>query len=295
MTRINVLSATLGVLLSAAVLLALKPGCETSRQLPNSSSTPFYLQRGNRVQEHYDRYTHRLNSYYQSLSAALTSRAPELLSLLEPASRLQHGYQILPETVADAAPVTLHPQARSARYSWPWTDHLIRRAVSEIGRSNYQLNRALELKPKARQSVFEQLAREYRQMVEQQQNIHAHIQYNRLWQGAIAANRLNYDRETALHAQVLQRQEVLEIFSAREAAAVKNADGTMNQVVVANLNELSAGLRERENLLAREIDAATNLYNNPGYIRIKQQNANIWLVHVPFYTDIEDSEFFKVR
>jgi hypothetical protein len=292
MTRINVLSATLGVLLSAAVL-ALKPGCETSRQLPSSSSKPSYLQRGNRVQEHYDRYTQRLNSYYQTLLAALTSRAPELLSLLEPASRLQHGYQILPEIVADAAPVTLHSRARSAHYSWPWTDHLIRTAVSEIGRSNYQLNRTLELKPGAWQRVFEQLAREYRQMVDQQQNIHAHIQYNRLWQDAIAANRLNYDRETALHAQVRQRQEVREVFSARETAAVRKADGTMNQVVVANLNGLSAGLRERENLLAREIDAATNLFNTPGYVRIEQQNAHLWIVHVPFYTDIEDSEFVQ--
>ena len=184
-------------------------------------------------------------------------------------------------------------RAQSAQYSWPWTDHLIDRASSEVGRSAHELKRALSLEPKMRQIAYQQLAARYRQIREQQQNIDAHIQYNRLWQEAIAANRSKYDRESVLHDRVLKRQEVLEVFNARYAAALTSAHGTTKQVVVANLNKLSSGLTEKANLLGREIDAATDLsFDIPGYVRVEQQISN-WIIHVPFYTDIQDNAFVQ--
>jgi hypothetical protein len=292
MAALNVLSATLAVFLPAAALVVLKPSIEEARKSLSSPYVPFHVQRGNRVQEHYNGYTKRLHAYYGTLVAALQSRAPELLSIVEPPSPLQHGYQILPKFVADPPPLTRHPRAQSAQYSWPWTDHLIDRAASEVGRSEYELNRALSLEPRMRQIAYQQLAARYRQIREQQQNIDAHIQYNRLWQGAIGADRSKYDRESVLHDQVLKRQEVLEVFNARHAAALTSAYGTTKRIVVERLNKLSSGLREMENLLGREIDAATDFFNIPDYVRVEQQNDH-WVVHVPFYTDIEDTKFVQ--
>ena len=293
MAASNVLSVGFAAFLSAAVLLVVKPCCEKPRQVASSSSTPFYMQRGNRVQKHYSDYTKRLHAYYQSLFAALKSNAPELLSLLEPPNPLQHGYQILPKIVADAVPVTPQPRAQSAQYSWPWTDHMIDKAVSEIVQSGNELNHALGLQAATRRNVYEQLALGYRRIREQRQNIDAHIQYNRLWQEAIDANRQNYDNETLLHDQVLKRQAVLDIFDARQAVTLKSPHAIGNRVAVAGSNESSRGLRDRDNLLAREIDKATDVFNMPGYVRVKQQSARLWTVHVPFYTDIEDSKLVQ--
>jgi hypothetical protein len=292
MTALNVLAATLAVFLSSAAFVALKPSGNETRQAPRQSNVPLHVQRGDKVQEKYDGYTERLRTYYESLVAALQSRAPELLPILEPPHPLQHGYQILPNIVADPPPLTKPARPQSAQYSWPWTDHLIDSASSEVGRSAHELKRALSLEPKMRQMAYQQLAARYRQIREQQQIIDAHIQYNRLWQGAIAANRAKYDRESLLHDRVLMRQEVLEVFSARYAAALRSAHGTINQMVVASLNELSSGLTERGNLLGREIDAARDLFSIPGYVRVEQQ-ADQWVIHVSFYTDIEDSEFVQ--
>jgi hypothetical protein len=293
MAALNVPSATLAIFLSSATFVALKPSGYEPRQALRASHVPVHVQRGDRVQEHYDNYTKRLHAYYESLVAALQSRAPELLPIVEPPNPLQHGYQILPNIVADPSSLTKPARPQSAQYSWPWTDHLIDSASSEVARSAHELKRALSLEPKMRQMAYQQLAARYRQIREQQQNIDAHIQYNRLWQGAIAANRSKYDRESVLYDRVLERQEVLEVFSARYVAALTSAHGTINQVVVASLNELSSGLTERGNLLGREIDAARDrFFDASGYVRVEQEIRN-WVIHVPFYTDIQDSAFVK--
>jgi hypothetical protein len=154
------------------------------------------------------------------------------------------------------------------------------------------LKRALTLEPKTRQATYQQLAAKYRQFREQQQNIDAHIQYNRLWQGAIAANRSKYDKESVLHDRVLMHQEVLDVFNARFAAAPTSAHGT-TRPHVASLSQLSSGLAERESLLAREIDAATNLiFDPPVHVRVEQEICD-WIIHIPFYTDIQDSAFVQ--
>jgi hypothetical protein len=292
MAALNVASAMLAVFLSSAAFVALNhPGDET-RQSSRQSNVPLHVQRGDKVQEKYDDYTERLHVYYASLVAALGSRAPELLAILKPPHPLQHGYQVLPTIIADPAPSTKPARAQSAQYSWPWTDYLIDRALSDVRRSEYELKRALSLEPRMRRIVYQQLAARYRHFREQQQNIDAHIQYNRLWQGAIATDRAKYDRENVLHDQVLKRQEILDVLNARNAAALTSAHGTIKQVVIAGLNELSSGLSKREDLLGREIDAATDLFNIPGYFRVEHQ-PDQWIIHVPFYTDIEDSEFVQ--
>jgi hypothetical protein len=131
MAALNVASAMLAVFLSSAAFVALNhPGDET-RQSPRQSNVPLHVQRGDKVQEKYDDYTERLHVYYASLVAALGSRAPELLAILKPPHPLQHGYQVLPTIIADPAPSTKPARAQSAQYSWPWTDYLIDRALTE--------------------------------------------------------------------------------------------------------------------------------------------------------------------
>jgi hypothetical protein len=143
------------------------------------------------------------------------------------------------------------------------------------------------------QVVYQQLAAKYRQLREQQQNIDAHIQYNRLWQGAIAANRAKYDSENVLHDRVLERQEILDVFEARNAAALTDAHGTIHPMVAASLARISSGLTERENLLGREIDTARDLsLELREYVRVEQQISN-WMIHVAFYTDIQDAGFVQ--
>jgi hypothetical protein len=292
MAALNVDSATLAIFLLSACFVALNPSGFEARQAPGAPHVPVHMHRGDGVQEHYDDYTKRLHAYYESLVDALQSGAPELLPIVEPPNPLQHGYQILPTIVADPAPLTKPARPRSAQYSWPWTDHLIDTASSQVGRSADELKRALSLAPEMRQMVYQQLATRYRQMRAQQQNIDAHIQYNRLWQGAIAANRSKYDRESELHDRVLKRQEVLEVFNARYTAALTNAHGTIQQMV-ASLTELSSGLIARENLLAREIDAARDLFlDAPEYVRVEEQISS-WVIHVPFFTDIQDRAFVQ--
>ena len=292
MARFKLASATLAILLSSAALVTIKPSGYEVRQAPRAPSVSFHVQRGDRVQDHYDRYTKRLHAFYDSLISVLQSEAPELLSIIAPPDPLPQGYQILPRLIADPPPLMQPVRPRSTQYSWSWTDHLINRALIEIGRSAHELKRALLLEPKFRQVVYQQLATKYRQFREQQQNIDAHIQYNRLWQGEIAANRAKYDRESVLHDRVLKRQEVLDIFQARDATALSNGHRS-DHPRVASLGQISSGLFARENLLRREIDAARDLYLEiPGYVRVEQQ-INNWVVHVPFYTDIQDTAFVQ--
>ena len=291
MAALNLASATLAVFLSSACFVALNPSGFEARQAPGAPHVPVHVQRGDAVQEHYEDHTKRLHAYYESLVDALQNRTPELLPIVEPPDPLQHGYQILPNIVADPAPSTRPGRAQSAQYSWHWTDHLIDRAANEVRRSAHDLKRASSFEPKMRQMAYQRLAVRYRQIREQQQNIDAHIQYNRLWQGAIAANRSKYERESVLHDRVLKRQEILDVFTARNAAALTNAHGTIR--MVASLAQISSGLIERKNHLAREIDAARDLFfATPGYVRVEKQ-INKWIVHVPFYTDIQDNAFVQ--
>jgi hypothetical protein len=125
MAALNVLSATLAVFLSSAAFVALKPSGYETRQSPRQSNVPLHVQRGDKVQEKFDDYTERLHAYYASLVAALQSRAPELLPIVESPHPLQHGYQILPTIIADPAPLTKPARPQSAQYSWRWTDHLM--------------------------------------------------------------------------------------------------------------------------------------------------------------------------
>lgn len=283
-------------LAALAVILAtsasgLKHCCELEGTPSTIASTPF--ERSERVQANYLFQAERLHTYYDTLSVALRTHAPNQLAMLEPPAPPAHGYQILPKIVRDAPPAELRPQLRSSWYSWPATEQLIHSAIWELVRSEAELKNAASLSPSAKKNAYERLARSYRQLRERQQNIDAHIQYNRLWQAEIAADRPTYDRETALHDAVLERQAIVDALAAHDGKFVKTVFAILGRVQFPQKrSELENRLIEREKVLARLIHDATDRLTVPPFVGLERVS-NAWIFHLPCYTDINDSDFVR--
>jgi hypothetical protein len=181
-------------------------------------------------------------------------------------------------------------RARSIAYSWPWTDRLIDQAWQEIVRQEAELRRAKILGGGQSRLIFERLAAEFRRMGEQQRNIDAHVQYNRFWQAAIAADRAGYDLETALQNEVLERQEILDGLRNLDAAFGKFSISLKPSRAPLGLVRISNDLRTREASLTHRINGATNRIRTPGFVGLEHRSHE-WIFRVPLYTDIEDWEF----
>jgi hypothetical protein len=207
--------------------------------------------------------------------------------ILRPSEPIQHGYQILPAILTDPSPQNL-VRGRSIGYSWPWTDYLIDREWSEIVRYEADLRRAKTLYGNQNRHILQRLALDFRELSQRQKNIHAHVQYNRFWQAAIAADRAAYDRETALQNEVLERQEILD--------GLRNMDAAFGRVSVSlkrfqgPLAEISDDLKRREALLAHRINGATGRIRIPDFVALERR-ANDWILRVPLNTDIDDQAF----
>ena len=179
---------------------------------------------------------------------------------------------------------------RAVAYSWPWTDRLIDQAWQEIVRHEAELRRAKILGGRQSEIILERLALEFQRMGEQQRNIDAHVQYNRFWQAAIAADRARYDLETALQNEVLERQGILD--------GLKNLDAAFGKVLISlkpfptplGLVQITNDLRTREASLTHRINGATSRIRTPAFVGLEHR-PHEWIFRVPLYTDIEDQEF----
>jgi hypothetical protein len=263
------------------------PGHQTPATPQFMPSTPAYIRRGDWVEKHYQNYSMRLRRYYESLSAAVKNSAPDLLVLLRASEPIQHGYQILPAILTD--PLSEGPvRGRFIGYSWPWTDYLIDREWSEMLRCEAELRLATTLYGNKGRLILQRLALDFQGMSQRQRNIDAHVQYNRFWQAAIAADRAAYDRETTLQNAVLERQGILD--------GLRNIDAAFGRVSVSlkrfqgPLAEISNDLKKREALLAHQINGATSRTRTADFIALERQ-ANGWILRIPLYTDIEDQAF----
>jgi hypothetical protein len=243
---------------------------------PNPSADP-----GLAVEQAYQAQIKRLRLYYESLTAMLRADAPDLLPMLEAPKPLEHGYGIVPSIVTSPQP----PQpehSRSAGYSWSWTHHLIDQQLSKIAEAEQELDCAPARRPSARRSIFEELARSYPRLREGQQQIDAHIEYNRLWQAAIAANRPAYDHQTMLHDLAVERQAIRD--------ALKDGGGPAAR----RFSPLDKRLKQREEMLERDIEAAIAPIDTPEFVRVERRHAHQWIFVVPIYTDIEDEGFVQL-
>ena len=241
-----------------------------------------YIERGDQVTARYDAYNKALAKYYAALLAAVKEHAPDLLANLQPREPILQGYQILPLIVSDA-PTETRDSVSPVAYSWPWTDRLIDSEQWQTADAESELRRATGMDPEQRRAVLEKLALNYRLQSEQLRNIHAHIQYNRLWQAAIAADPSGYNRETALYGQVVERQKVVE-----RLQELKTTHGAGDMPL--RLAESAPRLRKREFLLTRSIDQATAQVQSPPFLSIENSNGE-WIVRVPVTTDIDEPEY----
>lgn len=265
------------------VLLATPNDAETPRE---GLALAAHRERGNRVARRYQAYSKQLGDYHSSLIRALKQTAPEMLGHLQPREPILHGYQVLPRILPDhRAPEKRAPLG--AAYSWPWTDHLIDEEQRKILRSQSELAAALESTEEKARAALQSLALAYDNFSRQHRIIDAHIQYNRLWQSAIAANRRHYDRESTLHDHIFEHQKIVERLARTQAAfnRAKFAYGGPDR-----LAEMTTGLRGREAQLRRRIDEGLNAVNLPEFLEIHESGAE-WSVRVPLFTDIEDGAF----
>ena len=283
------LAATVGLITAGALL---KPCCK-SRAEPQRPLAPNYVQRGDRVQERYQIYSQRLEGYFESLRAALEADAPDLLPLLEVPKPPQHGYQIVPEIVAGAPLSEDPPRARSSWYSWPWTEKLIDGELRKIAGIEAELHTAWTRSSRIRRTLYESLARASSQIRARQQNIDLHIQYNRLWQAAIATDRSGYDRQTVLHDAVLERQALLDAWHTSDSTASSTLAGLKRIHGGPSLADMRSGLAQRARRLAHTIYDATDYVTTPSFIRVEHRGPHLRIVRVPFYTDIEDRRFVQ--
>src|SRR5215204_1213206 len=206
--------------------------------------------RSDLTQKRYRSYLTRLEHYYASLSSAIKiDLQADLLSILESPRKVDFGYQKLPNILQDK-------RARDERmgvsaYSWPWTDKLIDDAIEEMEQSMAALAHAVELTQAARRRLYETLTQRFLQLRSRIQTIDAHVQYNQLWQTAVAERRASYDRERALYTLVLDREAIRKLLTV-------SADGSHQTIgefawshTIQNIPFIEKELRNREMLLTR--------------------------------------------
>jgi hypothetical protein len=289
--------AAFKTLLSGAALLVATSAsgakyCCERWQKSSTSATP-HIQRGNRVQEAYQRYATRLNSYYDLLSGMLRTDAPKEIAVIDSPRSQGQGYQYLPKIIAKRHREEASRDLRSASYSWPLTEKLIDLALEEIARCEAELKNATTLGAPAKARVLERLARCHRELRERQTNIDEHIRYNRLWQGAIGADRPGYDRWTVLHDAVLERQAIRAILAAPYGIFAKKVMALLYGIQTPQrLAEVAQSLVAREKSLTAAIESAGDNITAPPFVKIERQSTR-WIFHVPLYTDIDNREFVQ--
>src|SRR5213592_2475251 len=148
-------------------LLAGEPLCGEVEQgattAQTAASVPPYIRRGDEVEARYRAYRDRLQRFHELLSARAKRDAPALFPTIEatPPKPVLHGYQILPKLVPDAPPPSERPRAKSAWYSWPWTEQLIDRDRQKLDRLEAELDRIATLAAPERKAAYDKLVTSY--------------------------------------------------------------------------------------------------------------------------------------
>ena len=234
--------------LSLAILLM---GAAVATRAQAPAPEPAYVVRGHQVEVHQQALKERLDGFHTALSDRLRRDAPDLLPALEPPPPIAYGYQILPRIIADPTP---GPPAKPhvVSFSWPWSETLISREMTNIERLESDLATASQQPAASRHAAYEAIVAEYTKAVDRRRLIDADIDYNWLWQRQIAQDRPLFDRLTAgLNA---------------EAEKV-----------------------ERSPSLGPESEAPVIGIDPPAFARVDAPAGRVRIVTVPFYTDILDS------
>jgi len=289
----------LGALVALAVTVgtALDPGWgeETGRSDGAADgSAPPWMRRGQVVEARQAAYRKRLQGVYEALRARVEQAAPHVLPTLASASPkpVRLGYQILPRLVADAPPVVGRAAVQPRSYSWPWTEQMIERDTKKLEQLETELDRPPVPSASGQKAACEKLVADYKNLAERARNIDAHIQYNRLWQRAIANDRPSYDRQTVLEHAAVERATIRDALASADEAAFRKAVARVAGIDSSRArDQLERELRDREAAITREVQEETTQVTPRGLMHVDHPRDHLWILHVPFYTDIEDRQF----
>ncbi len=276
------------------LVLALEGNAQTNTSTP---MFPVYIQRGDEVEGHYRRHKERLQRVYaEKLVPSVQRNVPDLLPKLEAAAPkpLQHGYLILPKLLPDGPPPAQRLRATSTAYSWPRTRQLIDRDAQTLTNLETELAGVVAQSAAEQRPVYERFITAYRRLSESLRTIDSHLQYNRLWQSVIAHNLPNYQQQTVLHDAVLERQAVQDAFAAPDEVTFRTALGEIKNIDDTRAREVVEwDLKAREQTLARAISEATDSIPAPSFLRVLHPTPHLWILQVPFSTDIADTGFVR--
>lgn len=170
-----------------------------------TAEPPAYVVEGDRVEGEFRVYRDELDRFYASLEEIVGREAPDLLPELAedpPPAPVVYGYGLLPPIQPD--PVSAPPRDDSPlfrSYSWALTTQYIqieRARVVQAAERLRGLGAPIDL------SRLEDLVGEYHLMVENQETIDQHVQYNRFWQRSVAENREKFDRLDGLYDRMVR-------------------------------------------------------------------------------------------
>lgn len=213
-----------------------------------------YVRQDERVEQHFREYRQKLDDFHDRLHKAVEEEAPDLLPRLResPPEPVLYGYGLLPELVEDPPPPVRQSGFAFRTYNWVLTGGYIDGEEEKLRRTNADFLRLQEISDQtAKGQVIEQLVNGYRELVSSQKAIDQHVQYNRFWQRAIAADRARFDQLTQIYN------------------LMKAQDAEINSVV----------------------RQALGTPNVPSFLKVVERDADHIVIRVPVYTDIENDAF----
>lgn len=215
---------------------------------------PAYVRAGDRVEGQLRAYKDRLNSFYETLLAVVERDAEELLprfSFAPPPIAL-YGYQIVPRLIEQPLGAA-NERFESRSYSWPITETYIAGEEEKLRRVSSILGGIARTPGGASVRNLEVLIREYRELVNNQRTIDQYIQYNRLWQRAIATDRPRFDQMTDIYY------------------ILKEDSGERSEMVRRILGEPEV----------------------PQFVRVVRPSPSRTVLRIRVYTDIQDDAFLR--
>jgi hypothetical protein len=247
------------------------------------------------VEERYQLLTEHLQGAHERLAAALEYRAPALYERLvaKPPTRVEQGYQLLPEILADELANAHGRRAISSSYSWPHTLAKIDKAIEGIELLlERRLDQVSALPESEAMPVCEKLVAVYEKLEKTHETIERHIQHNRLWQPLIHRDRARFDRATELYDAVLERDALLQALAVEDDAGFRQAVAALEGPEPTGARkELEAGLQRRERALRERVRAASQPPDSRDFVHVEHPERDRWMVEVTVYTDIEDQDF----
>jgi hypothetical protein len=221
-----------------------------------------------------------LEADHVQLRALIDALAPALKARLspQPAQPTPFGYQLLPTMSADVPPSGPPPRPSSAVYSWPWTRQMIEMRETKRVDLRARIARAHNLAEPARGKEIEALIDLYKELDGGQHLIDAHVKYNHFWQQEIANDRPRYDRQTALHDEVLALAELRDKLARQENASDRAREKELSR----DIHEAAYG-----HVLTPAFVAGSVIEPAPGH-SVRQRR-----LQLPVYTDIEDAAYLE--